>query len=132
MAAADEELVLLTSLGQQRVNPVTDPKTGRNCMYLDSPAAPRTMIKEIGRLLVLGRWLDIGQTGAESWTVLADPQGNEFCVVRTKHALIGYLALRTADPVRGMTVRARDRMLPIAVADTLASREGSVCLRGGW
>jgi hypothetical protein len=31
---------------------------------------------------------DIGQTGAESWTVLADPEGNEFCVVRPKATLI--------------------------------------------
>jgi hypothetical protein len=28
--------------------------------------------------------VDIGQTGAESWIVLADPEGNEFCVVRPK------------------------------------------------
>ena len=26
-------------------------------------------------------------TGAESWTVLADPEGNEFCVVRPKKTL---------------------------------------------
>jgi hypothetical protein len=39
--------------------------------------------------LVLGaRRVDIGQTGAESWTVLADPEGNEFCVVRPKQTLI--------------------------------------------
>jgi Glyoxalase-like domain len=30
----------------------------------------------------------IGQTAAESWTVLADPEGNEFCVVRPKDTLI--------------------------------------------
>jgi Glyoxalase-like domain len=39
-------------------------------------------------LLSLGaRRVDIGQTGAESWTVLADPEGNEFCVVRPKQTL---------------------------------------------
>ena len=26
--------------------------------------------------------------GAESWTILADPEGNEFCVVRPKRTLI--------------------------------------------
>lgn len=26
---------------------------------------------------------DVGQTGAESWVVLADPEGNEFCVLQT-------------------------------------------------
>ena len=30
---------------------------------------------------------DVGQTGTESWTVLADPEGNEFCVVRPKETL---------------------------------------------
>ena len=45
--------------------------------------------QEIGRLLALGaRRADIGQTGAESWTVLADPEGNEFCVIRPKETLI--------------------------------------------
>jgi inosose dehydratase len=45
--------------------------------------------EEIDRLLALGaRRAGIGQTGAESWTVLADPEGNEFCVVRPKETLI--------------------------------------------
>jgi Glyoxalase-like domain len=44
--------------------------------------------QEIDRLLALGRRVDIGQTGAESSTVLADPEGNEFCVVRPKETLI--------------------------------------------
>jgi hypothetical protein len=29
------------------------------------------------------RRADVGQTGAESWVVLADPEGNEFCVLRS-------------------------------------------------
>ena len=29
----------------------------------------------------------IGQRGDETWTVLADPEGNEFCVVRPKQPL---------------------------------------------
>jgi hypothetical protein len=33
--------------------------------------------------------VDIGQTGDESWTVLADPEGNEFCILRPKRTLIG-------------------------------------------
>ncbi|HZY29176.1 MAG TPA: VOC family protein [Jiangellaceae bacterium] len=41
------------------------------------------------RILALGaRRVNIGQTGAESWTVLADPEGNEFCVLRPKKSLI--------------------------------------------
>jgi hypothetical protein len=42
------------------------------------------------RLLALGvRRADVGQTGAESWTVLADPEGNEFCIVHPKETLTG-------------------------------------------
>ena len=26
---------------------------------------------------------DIGQTGEETWVVLADPEGNEFCILRS-------------------------------------------------
>lgn len=26
---------------------------------------------------------DVGQTGEETWVVLADPEGNEFCVLRS-------------------------------------------------
>jgi hypothetical protein len=32
--------------------------------------------------------VDVGQTGQESWDVLADPEGNEFCVVRPKATLV--------------------------------------------
>jgi len=37
--------------------------------------------------------VDVGQRGDESWTVLADPEGNEFCVVRPKADLIGSAVL---------------------------------------
>ena len=44
---------------------------------------------EIERLIGLGaRRVDVGQTGQESWDVLADPEGNEFCVVRPKTTLV--------------------------------------------
>ena len=70
--------------------PVTDPETVKNRVHLDltSSAADRDL--EIDRLVALGaRRVDIGQTGAECWTVRADPEGNEFCVVRPKETLIG-------------------------------------------
>jgi catechol-2,3-dioxygenase len=69
--------------------PVTDPKTVKNRLHLDLTASAQDRDQEIERLLVLGaRRVDIGQTGAESWTVLADPEGNEFCVIRPKETLI--------------------------------------------
>ncbi|GHC57984.1 hypothetical protein GCM10010507_38410 [Streptomyces cinnamoneus] len=40
---------------------------------------------ELERLLALGaRPVDIGQTGTENWHVLADPEGNEFCLLRAR------------------------------------------------
>jgi hypothetical protein len=58
---------------------------------VDSARAPywRHACPTSSRLLALGgRRVDIGQTGEESWTVLADPEGNEFCVIRPKETLI--------------------------------------------
>jgi len=70
--------------------PVTDVKTIKNRLHLDLSPDPGEQEAEIERILALGaRRVDIGQTGAESWTVLADPEGNEFCVVRPKRTLIG-------------------------------------------
>ncbi|MFI6779665.1 VOC family protein [Micromonospora sp. NPDC050276] len=57
------------------------PKRGKNRLHLDLVAdgAPQA---EVRRLLSLGaRPVDVGQTGTERFTVLADPEGNEFCVL---------------------------------------------------
>jgi predicted enzyme related to lactoylglutathione lyase len=68
--------------------PVTEPETVKNRVHVDLTSSAEDRDQEIERLLVLGaRRVDIGQTGNESWTVLADPEGNEFCVVRPKETL---------------------------------------------
>jgi len=68
--------------------PVSDAKTVKNRVHLDLTTSAADRDQEIDRLLALGaRHADIGQTGAESWTVLADPERNEFCVVRPKQTL---------------------------------------------
>jgi hypothetical protein len=69
--------------------PVTDEKTVKNRVHVDLTTSAADRDQEIERLLALGaRRVDIGQTGRESWTVLADPEGNEFCVIRPKTTLI--------------------------------------------
>ena len=69
--------------------PVTDTKTVKNRLHLDLTPGPDGRDADIERILALGaRRVDIGQTGTESWTVLADPEGNEFCVIRAKRTLI--------------------------------------------
>ncbi len=69
--------------------PVADEKIVKNRVHLDLTTSAEDRDQEIERLLALGAHrVDIGQTGAESWTVLADPEGNEFCVIRPKETLI--------------------------------------------
>ena len=69
--------------------PVSDTKTVKNRVHLDITTDAGDRDAEIERLLALGaRRVDVGQTGEESWTVLADPEGNEFCVIRPKATLI--------------------------------------------
>ena len=70
--------------------PVADAKTVKNRVHVDLTTSAADRYQEIERLLALGaRRVDVGQSGEESWTVLADPEGNEFCVIRPKGTLIG-------------------------------------------
>ncbi|WP_433129354.1 VOC family protein [Micromonospora sp. CA-240977] len=56
-------------------------KRGKNRLHLDL-VADVDPEAEVRRLLSLGaRHVDVGQTGTEGFTVLADPEGNEFCVL---------------------------------------------------
>jgi predicted enzyme related to lactoylglutathione lyase len=69
--------------------PVTEPRTVKNRLHLDLTTGAEDRDAEIARIIGLGaRNVDIGQTGEESWVVLADPEGNEFCVIRPKQTLV--------------------------------------------
>ena len=60
---------------------VPEPKTVKNRLHFDLNATDRDQEAELQRLLDLGATqVDIGQ-GEVSWHVLADPEGNRFCVV---------------------------------------------------
>ncbi|WP_405576996.1 VOC family protein [Streptomyces sp. NBC_01092] len=59
---------------------VPEGKVVKNRLHLDF--RPDDHEAEVTRLLALGaRHADIGQTGEEPWVTLADPEGNEFCVL---------------------------------------------------
>jgi len=59
--------------------PVSESKTTKNRMHLDFRPDDRDV--EVERLLALGATRgDVGQ-GEQTWVVLADPEGNEFCVL---------------------------------------------------
>ncbi|MBA3233860.1 MAG: VOC family protein [Propionibacteriales bacterium] len=60
---------------------VDDDKVRKNRLHLD--LRPTDQAAERARLEALGaRRVDIGQSDDVSWVVLADPHGNEFCVLR--------------------------------------------------
>jgi hypothetical protein len=59
-----------------------DSKVGHNRLHLDLSPTEHDQDAEVARLEGLGaRRIDIGQ-GSPSWVVMADPEGNEFCVLR--------------------------------------------------
>jgi catechol 2,3-dioxygenase-like lactoylglutathione lyase family enzyme len=61
--------------------PVPEPKTVKNRLHLDLRPVGLSHAAEVERLIGLGaRRADIGQ-GEVPWVVLADPEGNEFCVL---------------------------------------------------
>ena len=67
--------------------PAHEGKVGKNRLHLD--LTPDDQDAEIERLVNMGaRHVDIGQ-GAVQWVVLADPEGNEFCVLKAQDPLIG-------------------------------------------
>jgi catechol-2,3-dioxygenase len=66
------------------LNRVSEPKRQKLRMHLDVNATDRDQAAELERLLALGaKEVDIGQAKVR-WHVLADPEGNEFCLLRRR------------------------------------------------
>jgi catechol 2,3-dioxygenase-like lactoylglutathione lyase family enzyme len=64
--------------------PVEEPKAIKNRVHFDVNPKGCDQEEELGRILALGaRKVDIGQ-GVQTWHVLADPEGNEFCLLRRR------------------------------------------------
>lgn len=70
--------------------PVAEPKTGQNRVHLDlASESAEDQVAIVDRVLGLGaRHVDIGQ-GDVPWVVLADPEGNEFCVLEPREEYLG-------------------------------------------
>jgi predicted enzyme related to lactoylglutathione lyase len=59
-------------------------KRGKNRCHPDLVVEGGDVDAEVERVLALGASrADVGQTGAEGFVVLADPEGNEFCILRS-------------------------------------------------
>jgi len=66
------------ALGLQKV---AEPRLGKNRLHLDLLASDGDWVGEVNRLIDLGaRALEEHEIPGYAWTVLADPDGNEFCV----------------------------------------------------
>lgn len=60
---------------------VPDPNPGKNRLHYD--LRPDDQEREVERLIGLGaRRVWVGQPETTSWVVLADPEDNEFCVLK--------------------------------------------------
>ena len=63
---------------------VPESKDVKNRLHIDVSPRDREQDEEVERLLGLGATkIDIGQ-GNPTWVVMADPEGNEFCVLKTR------------------------------------------------
>jgi catechol-2,3-dioxygenase len=68
------------------LEPVPEPKTVKNRLHIDLRPTGTTQAVELERLRALGATeVDVGQRDV-SWIVLADPEGNEFCLLRDRPA----------------------------------------------
>lgn len=62
---------------------VPEPKTVKDRLHLDLSPRGCEQAEEVARLEGLGAHrVDVGQGPEASWVVLADPEGNKFCVLR--------------------------------------------------
>ncbi|MCC2308089.1 VOC family protein [Cellulomonas chengniuliangii] len=67
---------------------VPEDKTVKNRLHIDlRPQDGSDQATELERLIALGaRRVDVGQGPDVTWVVLADPEGNEFCLLRSTPA----------------------------------------------
>ncbi|MGW5349451.1 VOC family protein [Streptomyces sp. NPDC004031] len=80
----EETRVLLAEGPALYFNQVPEPKTAKNRLHL-CLRPETTREEEVTRLLTLGATLvaDRREPDGTGWAVLADPEGNEFCVLRS-------------------------------------------------
>jgi hypothetical protein len=70
--------------------PVPEKKAGKNRFHLDlTTTSVDDQRESVGKLIELGaRHIDIGQGPDEPHVVLADPEGNEFCVIEPDNSFL--------------------------------------------
>ena len=86
---SEEDMVELT--GPEGAGPtilfvaVPEDKIVKNRLHMDVSPTDREQDEEVERILALGATrADVGQGEDATWVVMQDPEGNEFCVLRTR------------------------------------------------
>jgi Glyoxalase-like domain len=83
----DEECMIFSPDGRIRVLfiEVRDDKVVKNRIHFDLSPTDRTRDEEVERLLGLGatEFADHRNPDCSGWVTMADPEGNEFCVLRS-------------------------------------------------
>jgi predicted enzyme related to lactoylglutathione lyase len=83
-----EECMIFSPDGRTRVLfiEVPDPKRVKNRMHFDLVPAEGTRDAEAARLVSIGATVvdDLRRPDGSGWVVLADPEGNEFCILRSE------------------------------------------------
>ncbi|MEU7933021.1 VOC family protein [Micromonospora echinofusca] len=85
-APGDPEAMLLPPGGPEVLFvAVPEGRQVKNRLHLDLEPVDRTRDEEVARLLAIGatRVADQRRADGSGWVVLADPEGNEFCVLRS-------------------------------------------------
>ncbi|MER7485575.1 VOC family protein [Streptomyces sp. NPDC126497] len=90
---------------RMRFLPSREPRTGRNRAHFDlTSASPEQQRRTVARALELGgKHLDVGQLPEEEHVVLADPEGNEFCVIEAGNTFLsgtGFIGALACDGTR--------------------------------
>lgn len=87
-APGDEECLIVSPDGAQRLLfiEVPEPKQVKNRLHLDLVSGANDRDEELARLLELGASTvsDLREPDGSGWVVLADPEGNEFCILRSE------------------------------------------------
>ena len=94
-----EECMIYSADGHHRVlfKEVPEPKAGKNRIHFDLRPQAGSRDDELARLVGLGATEvdDRRRSDGSGWVVLADPEGNEFCILRSDAEVS---AARTATP----------------------------------
>ncbi len=76
---------------------VPEGKIVKNRVHLDIMPSDRTQDEEITRLIGLGATIPSDRRPDVGWVIMADPEGNEFCVEMSRAELDAALAAQSSE-----------------------------------